>query len=92
MATEEHKYLADIIKNTHATLREEAQNYGPEIAWKRHTSRKDILQVRVYLSEIEMMEKISILSKYRQNNLIEIFLSEIRLLYAQISDDILDRK
>ncbi|CAK9829382.1 S-adenosylmethionine sensor upstream of mTORC1 [Anthophora retusa] len=44
MATEEHKYLADIIKNTHATLREEAQNYGPEIAWKRHTSRKDILQ------------------------------------------------
>ncbi|KOC61559.1 UPF0532 protein [Habropoda laboriosa] len=44
MATEEHKYLADIIKNTHATLREEAQNYGPEIAWKQHISRKDILQ------------------------------------------------
>ena len=45
MATEEHKYLANIIKNTHATLRQEAQNYGPEIAWKRHTCRKDILQV-----------------------------------------------
>ncbi|KAK9298278.1 hypothetical protein QLX08_008296 [Tetragonisca angustula] len=44
MATEEHKYLANIIKNTHATLRQEAQNYGPEIAWKRHTCRKDILQ------------------------------------------------
>lgn len=45
MATEEHKYLANIIKNTHATLRQEAQNYGPEIAWERHICRKDILQV-----------------------------------------------
>lgn len=44
MATEEHKYLADVIKNTHATLREEAQNFGAEIAWKRHISRKDVLQ------------------------------------------------
>nr|XP_031827922.1 S-adenosylmethionine sensor upstream of mTORC1 [Nomia melanderi] len=44
MATETHKYLADIIKTTHATLREEARNYGPEIAWKRHVTRKDILQ------------------------------------------------
>ncbi|XP_015437263.1 PREDICTED: probable methyltransferase BTM2 homolog [Dufourea novaeangliae] len=44
MATEEHKYLADVIKTTHATLREEAQNYGPEIAWKRHVTRKDVLQ------------------------------------------------
>lgn len=45
MVSREHKYLADIIKNTHATLRREAQNYGPEIAWTRHISRKDILQV-----------------------------------------------
>ncbi|XP_033330033.2 S-adenosylmethionine sensor upstream of TORC1 [Megalopta genalis] len=44
MATEEHKYLADIIKATHATLREEAQKYGPEIAWERHIACKDILQ------------------------------------------------
>ncbi|XP_003693759.1 S-adenosylmethionine sensor upstream of mTORC1 [Apis florea] len=44
MATEEQKYLSDIIKNTHATLRQEAQNCGPEIAWKRHICRKDILQ------------------------------------------------
>ena len=44
MATEEHKYLAGIVKTTHATLREEARNYGPEIAWKRHVSRKDVLQ------------------------------------------------
>lgn len=46
MATEEHKYLAAIVKTTHATLREEARNYGPEIAWERHVSRKDVLQVR----------------------------------------------
>lgn len=45
MATEEQKYLSDIIKNTHATLRQEAQNCGPEIAWERHIRRKDILQV-----------------------------------------------
>lgn len=44
MAKEEHKYLSDVIKNVHATLREEAKNYGPEIAWKRHISQKDILQ------------------------------------------------
>ncbi|XP_076169971.1 S-adenosylmethionine sensor upstream of TORC1 isoform X2 [Ptiloglossa arizonensis] len=44
MATEEHKYLANIIKSTHATLREDAQNYGPEIAWKLHVTRKDVLQ------------------------------------------------
>ncbi|XP_076764582.1 S-adenosylmethionine sensor upstream of TORC1 [Xylocopa sonorina] len=44
MTTEEHKYLADTIKNTHATLREETQKYGPEIAWNRHISRKDVLQ------------------------------------------------
>ncbi|XP_003708487.2 S-adenosylmethionine sensor upstream of TORC1 isoform X1 [Megachile rotundata] len=44
MATEEHKYLADIIKTTHATLRKEAQAYGPEIAWNRHVTRKDVLQ------------------------------------------------
>lgn len=44
MATEEHKYLADIIKATHATLREETRSYGPEIAWERHVTRKDILQ------------------------------------------------
>lgn len=44
MATGEHKYLADIIKNTHATLREEAQSHGPEIAWQRHVARKDVLQ------------------------------------------------
>lgn len=45
MATEEHKYLAGVIKKTHATLRKEAQNYGPEIAWNRHITRKDVLQV-----------------------------------------------
>ncbi|CAL7933585.1 unnamed protein product [Xylocopa violacea] len=44
VTTEEHKYLADTIKNTHATLREETQKYGPEIAWNRHISRKDVLQ------------------------------------------------
>lgn len=48
MATEEQKYLSDIIKNTHATLRQEAQNCGPEIAWERHIRRKDILQVFKY--------------------------------------------
>lgn len=48
MATEEQKYLSDIIKNTHVTLRQEAQNCGPEIAWERHIRRKDILQVFKY--------------------------------------------
>ncbi|XP_034174147.2 S-adenosylmethionine sensor upstream of TORC1 isoform X1 [Osmia lignaria lignaria] len=44
MATEEHKYLAGVIKKTHATLRKEAQDHGPEIAWNRHITRKDVLQ------------------------------------------------
>lgn len=63
MATEEHKYLADIIKNTHATLRQEAQDYGPEIAWKRHIRRKDILQK--YAS---CMEKLATIH-WMENNL-----------------------
>jgi len=45
MATEEHKRLADIIKETHASLRAECHQYGAEIAWKRHLARNDILQV-----------------------------------------------
>lgn len=48
MATQEHKYLADIIKTTHATLRKEARTYGPEIAWNRHVTRKDVLQKYAY--------------------------------------------
>ncbi|XP_054012857.1 S-adenosylmethionine sensor upstream of mTORC1 isoform X1 [Hylaeus anthracinus] len=53
MATEEHKHLADIIKNIHATLREEAQNYGPDVAWKRHITHKDVLQK--YASSMEKL-------------------------------------
>ncbi|KAG7211586.1 hypothetical protein KM043_010842 [Ampulex compressa] len=44
MATEEHKQLADLIKNAHATLREESRNYGTEAAWERHVAKKDVLQ------------------------------------------------
>ncbi|XP_012521329.1 S-adenosylmethionine sensor upstream of mTORC1 isoform X2 [Monomorium pharaonis] len=44
MATEEHKRLADIVKGTHALLRVECQQYGAEMAWKRHLARNDVLQ------------------------------------------------
>lgn len=44
MATEEHKRLADIVKGTHASLRTEYQQYGAEVAWKRHMARNDVLQ------------------------------------------------
>ncbi|OAD58428.1 hypothetical protein WN48_10927, partial [Eufriesea mexicana] len=63
MVSKEHKCLADIIKNTHATLRREAQNYGPEIAWTRHISRKDNLQK--YASSMQTLATIY----WMENNL-----------------------
>ncbi|KYN30315.1 PREDICTED: probable methyltransferase BTM2 homolog [Trachymyrmex cornetzi] len=44
MTTEEHKRLADIVKETHALLRAECHQYGAEMAWKRHLARNDVLQ------------------------------------------------
>ncbi|XP_014603158.1 PREDICTED: probable methyltransferase BTM2 homolog [Polistes canadensis] len=44
MATEEHKRLANVVKQIHALLRKECEKYGPEIAWKMHLSRNDVLQ------------------------------------------------
>ncbi|KAL0105294.1 hypothetical protein PUN28_016740 [Cardiocondyla obscurior] len=44
MATEEHKRLADTVKGIHALLRTECQKYGPEVAWRRHLARNDVLQ------------------------------------------------
>ena len=45
MTTEEHKHLADIVKETHALLRAEYHQYGAEMAWKLHLARNDVLQV-----------------------------------------------
>ncbi|KAK2588838.1 hypothetical protein KPH14_001708 [Odynerus spinipes] len=44
MATEEHKRLANIVKQVHAVLRKECEEYGAETAWRRHLTRNDILQ------------------------------------------------
>lgn len=44
MATEEHKRLANIVKQVHGLLRKEYEEYGAETAWQRHLTRNDILQ------------------------------------------------
>nr|XP_050869858.1 S-adenosylmethionine sensor upstream of mTORC1 [Vespula vulgaris] len=44
MATEEHKRLANVVKQIHALLRKECEKYGAEIAWQKHVSRNDVLQ------------------------------------------------
>lgn len=44
MATDKHRCLADFIKSTHATLRQEARDYGPDAAWKWHLTRHEHLQ------------------------------------------------
>ncbi|KYM93517.1 PREDICTED: probable methyltransferase BTM2 homolog [Cyphomyrmex costatus] len=41
---EEHKRLADIVKETHVLLRAEYHQYGAEMAWERHLARNDVLQ------------------------------------------------
>lgn len=46
MASEEHKQLAALIKETHNRLREDYRKYGSNEAWKRHLARTDDLQVR----------------------------------------------
>ena len=46
MASEEHKDLANFIKNVHKQLRVEAQSCeaGPEVAWEKHLERTETLQ------------------------------------------------
>ena len=46
MASEEHKDLANFIKNVHKELRLEAQRCeaGPEVAWEKHLERTERLQ------------------------------------------------
>ena len=46
MASEEHKDLANFIKNVHKELRLEAQRCeaGPEVAWEKHLERTETLQ------------------------------------------------
>ncbi|CAD6230528.1 GSCOCG00006803001-RA-CDS [Cotesia congregata] len=44
MASEEHKKLAALIKETHNRLREDYRKYGSNEAWKRHLARTDDLQ------------------------------------------------
>ncbi|XP_015593834.1 S-adenosylmethionine sensor upstream of mTORC1 [Cephus cinctus] len=43
MASEEHKVLADFIKNTHSNLRKESQIHGATVAWRKHVEQKEIL-------------------------------------------------
>ncbi|EZA60229.1 hypothetical protein DMN91_011214 [Ooceraea biroi] len=44
MATEEHKRLSDVVKETHLSLRAECRRYGAQTAWERHMARNDVLQ------------------------------------------------
>ncbi|KAK0077353.1 hypothetical protein PV325_004054 [Microctonus aethiopoides] len=44
MASDEHKQLATIIKETHSRLRNDCRIYGPKEAWNRHVARTDDLQ------------------------------------------------
>ncbi|XP_057320099.1 S-adenosylmethionine sensor upstream of mTORC1 isoform X1 [Microplitis mediator] len=44
MASDEHKKLAALIKDTHNRLREDYRKYGSNEAWARHLARTDDLQ------------------------------------------------
>lgn len=46
IASEKHKELAGLIKNTHNRLREESKIYGANEAWSRHLARTKDLKVR----------------------------------------------
>ncbi|XP_029169576.1 S-adenosylmethionine sensor upstream of mTORC1-like isoform X2 [Nylanderia fulva] len=52
MATEEHKRLADVVKETHALLRTEYHQYGAEVAWERHMARNDVLQYATSMQKL----------------------------------------
>lgn len=60
MTTEEHKHLADIVKETHALLRADYHQYGAEMAWKRHLARNDVLQVCFKFSLLRKLNFVSL--------------------------------
>ena len=45
MASQNHRELANIVKNVHQMLRSEAHKVGEEMAWAEHCLRTDVLQV-----------------------------------------------
>lgn len=53
MASEEHKYLAQFLKNVHSTLRNNAAVVGAEKAWSDHCLNKNILSM--YASYMEKL-------------------------------------
>ncbi|XP_053615717.1 S-adenosylmethionine sensor upstream of mTORC1 [Plodia interpunctella] len=43
MASEEHKLLAEFLKEVHSSLRKSSLQYGAEEAWRKHCQNKDVL-------------------------------------------------
>ncbi|KAK3929042.1 S-adenosylmethionine sensor upstream of mTORC1 [Frankliniella fusca] len=44
MASENHRDLANAIKNVHQTLRQEAKKIGEEDAWREHCEKREVLK------------------------------------------------
>lgn len=51
MASEEHKTLANYLKNVHSTLRKSSTQNGPNKAWLEHCAKKDVLAKYAYCME-----------------------------------------